>query len=98
MIFPGNTPIELAPYLAPGLDVPHAQALVAHMRRVLGSDSYLDHEAQWAEFCRTWLRAHARQLRKFGAHTHTIASAIANQPGDRVVLRFFMLLASELSM
>jgi hypothetical protein len=98
MIFPGNTPIELAPYLAPGLDVPHTQALVAHMRRVLGSDSHLDYEPQWAEFCRKWLRAHARQLKRLGAHTSTIATAIANQPGDRVVLRYFMLLAGELSM
>jgi hypothetical protein len=97
MTLPGNTPVELAPYLAPGLEIHNTQALVAHMRRVLGGPGYEQVEPQWAGFVRDYLRSHSRQLRKFGAHTARIAGAIASQPSDRVVLRYFMLLSGELS-
>lgn len=97
MMFPGNTPMELVPYLAPGLELRNTSSLVAHMRAVLGGPNYADVEPQWAGFVREYLRSHARQLRRFGSETARIASAIAGQRSDRVVLRYFMLLALELA-
>jgi hypothetical protein len=97
MNFPGNSPLELAPYLAPGnTDVLGTVTLLQHMRRQL-SDPDLAPEltASWSKLVRTWLKAHARQQRNFGFGTHTLVSALYHQKSDLVLLRFFLILAQE---
>lgn len=97
MNFPGNTPYELAPYIAPGnTTIASTSDLLSFMRRRLTEPSaHAELVPPWSTLVRAYLKAHARQQRRYGYTTHTIAAAIARQPSDNTVLRYFLYLAQE---
>ncbi len=97
MTFPGNSPLELAPYLAPGnADISGTHSLLQYMRRQLADpDLAAELTPSWCALVRRWLTAHAGQQRRYGFGTHTLVSALRRQKSDLVLLRYFLLLAPE---
>lgn len=95
-MMPGNTPLDLAPYIAPGVTLNTTNQLVAHMRERLAGAEHLTLVPIWAKLVRTYLRALSRKQRRFGYKLHLLSNAIAQQTSDEAVLRIFLILAQEL--
>jgi hypothetical protein len=95
-MMPGNTPMELAPYIAPGVAFSTLNQLIAHMRERLATEDYTTLTPIWAELVRQYLRALSRKQKRFGYKLHLLSGALAQQTSDSTVLRIFMVLAQEL--
>lgn len=95
-MMPGNTPMELAPYIAPGVTISTLSQLAKHMRDVLASEEYLTVTPVWAALIRQYLRALARKQKRFGYRLHLLSGALAAQTSDQTVLRIFLALIQEL--
>lgn len=96
--FPGNSPLELAPYLVTtlGESISSTPNLTGYMRRVLSGPERDKVIPVWAGLVRGFLKAHALQQRRYGMATFTVINSLSKQPGDLTVLRYFLLLAGEM--
>lgn len=96
--FPGNSPLELAPYIVtdPGESINSTPGLTGYMRRVLSSEEREKVIPVWAGLVRSFLHAHGQQQTRYGMTTSSVIKALSRQPGDLTVLRYFLLLAGEM--